>query len=723
MLLRTPCTRRIGLTLPYRRIWRNIPVRCYTSTNPDEPAWFQELRAEMLQRDVKHFPDHITNPHEFRLSQTLIGFLPLEACITPGYKRPVIPVGHHLIWFNAAVATNELLPDGTDALQSPGGPWVRRMWAGGSLQVKSDAYFDKSCGFVLDTPMVGTECIKNVELRGEGDAAKIFVTLERRFARVDQLEKSYTAEHGSLGRATGLERIQRYFTEEIRKDEGWGHALLKEERNLVFFKKVNADEARNVPVKYLTPPGERNFAHTLTPNRTLLFRFSALTFNAHRIHLDPDYARNVEGHRNLLVHGPLSLILLLQVFNHHIAKETEGMQVVQSIEYRNLAPLYCDEEMRICGFKKKTLFNGAIYDVWIEGPTGGVAVTGTIYTTMRLIAPPPPPDSKPAPQANTTPRITRHLTRDPSILQSQTVSSPQLQTVSTPQLQTVSTPQSHNTTSSAVPGLQVVPEYKASFVRLENEILRRRMHKIRRDAEKAETKAAKKQKKLLDKEKKAAQKVAQQEKQAAKKEMVLQSAMLESLSDAHDSAEPDTAPSPDPSSSETSSEAEQPNEPSLPPPTSSEPPSQPQGENTETPILPYETTSQPQSREVTPSSTPASSLVYDRKPRTRLRAYKFIVNPSPPTSVRLVKSLTPVKPTISVLTKRIIHRLTHRYKSPEMYIKPIPLLRKHASRDRRNPDVTAARYSRYLQQGVRLFDMPSIRYTTPFKEPGYRFRR
>jgi hypothetical protein len=71
---------------------------------------------------------------------------------------------------------------------------------------------------------------------------------------------------------------------------------------------------------------------------------------------------------------------------------------VESIEYRNLAPLYCDEEMRICGLEKKTLQNGSIYDVWIEGPTGGVAVKGTVYTTVRNIAPSPPPTPTPSPR-------------------------------------------------------------------------------------------------------------------------------------------------------------------------------------------------------------------------------------------------------------------------------------------------------------------------------------
>lgn len=57
-------------------------------------------------------------------------------------------------------------------------------------------------------------------------------------------------------------------------------------------------------------------------------------------------------------------------------------QVIQSIEYRNLAPLYCDEEMRLCARKKTNTDSEdeGTYDVWIEGPTGGMAVKGTVRT-------------------------------------------------------------------------------------------------------------------------------------------------------------------------------------------------------------------------------------------------------------------------------------------------------------------------------------------------------
>ncbi|KAI4624878.1 uncharacterized protein J4E87_005359 [Alternaria ethzedia] len=394
MLLRTPRARRIAWDNANRTQWRRIPLRCYSSANSVDPPWFQELRTEMLQRDAIHLPEFIATPHEFKLSQTISGFLPEEWCYAPGVRSRMVPFGHHLIWFNPAVRTTELLPDGTDASQSPGGSWVRRMWAGGSIQVRPDEYYDRNRGFRVDFPMSGTEHIKHVRLHGEGDTAKIFVTIERRFARVDILGRTYNAKHGKLGK-NGGKKLKTYLEQQLRDGDDWGDAIVKEERNLVFFKERPAAELEAVKagqmatVKYLQPPGKPDFSHALTPDRALLFRFSALTFNAHRIHLDPEYARNVEGHRNLLVHGPLSLLLMLKTMSHYVYAQTGGKHDLESIEYRNLAPLYCDEEMRICGLEKKKLQHGSIYDVWIEGPTGGVAVKGTVYTTVKNTKPKP----------------------------------------------------------------------------------------------------------------------------------------------------------------------------------------------------------------------------------------------------------------------------------------------------------------------------------------------
>jgi hydroxyacyl-ACP dehydratase HTD2-like protein with hotdog domain len=116
----------------------------------------------------------------------------------------------------------------------------------------------------------------------------------------------------------------------------------------------------------------------LIPTQSLLFRFSALTFNAHYIHLDPQYCREVEGHRKLLVHGPLSLVLMLSV----LRSQLKGGAIVKSFYYKNLAPLYANEEMKIC--VRKDRGKASQYDVWILGREGGYAVKGSAVTGQIL---------------------------------------------------------------------------------------------------------------------------------------------------------------------------------------------------------------------------------------------------------------------------------------------------------------------------------------------------
>ncbi|KAI4678023.1 uncharacterized protein J4E88_006541 [Alternaria novae-zelandiae] len=541
----------------------------------------------MLQRDVIHLPEFIATPHEFKLSQSITGFLPQEWCYAPGVRSRMVPFGHHLIWFNPAVPTTELLPDGTDASQSPGGPWVRRMWAGGSIQVRPDEYYDRNRGFRVEFPMSGTEHIKHVRLHGEGDTAKIFVTIERRFARVDIVGRAYNAKHGKLGK-NGGKKLKTYLEQQLRDGDDWGDSIVKEERNLVFFKERPAAELEAVKagqmaaVKYLQPPGKPDFSHALTPDRALLFRFSALTFNAHRIHLDPEYARNVEGHRNLLVHGPLSLLLMLKTISHYVYAQTGGKHDLESIEYRNLAPLYCDEEMRICGLEKKKLQHGSIYDVWIEGPTGGVAVKGTVYTTVKN------PKPKPLGPGSRRPDITA--------LNAAAKKTPKAQ----------GSDQDHVASENKRP--------------------------------------------------------------------------------------PQDSPVP------------------AEPPTSSEPVSQPQGE-TPNKSDPSETTSQPSSREVNSPTAQTTSRASRRKRASNTTAYNFIsLPPSKAPSARVVDSYKPVKPTISIRSREIIRRARRRAPK-EIHVKPIPLVRRFdATPYTPDPVRTASRHSRYLREGARKIEKPSVRF-------------
>ncbi|KAJ4304074.1 hypothetical protein N0V88_001684 [Collariella sp. IMI 366227] len=146
-------------------------------------------------------------------------------------------------------------------------------------------------------------------------------------------------------------------------------------------------------------PATPEFTYTLKPNPTLLFHFSALTYNAHAIHLDPDYARNVEGYKERLVHGPLTLVLMLSALRASLAhlqsqesgksasirksqkREAGWMPYVKSLNYRNLAPLYVNEDMKVCLRRTRTEGDEMRWDVWIEGPEGGLAVKGQAVTT------------------------------------------------------------------------------------------------------------------------------------------------------------------------------------------------------------------------------------------------------------------------------------------------------------------------------------------------------
>lgn len=82
--------------------------------------------------------------------------------------------------------------------------------------------------------------------------------------------------------------------------------------------------------------------HTLTPDPRLLFRYSALTFNTHRIHYDAPYASTVERYRGLVVHGPLTASLLLQL----LAREL-GENRVRGFEFRGVSPAIADEPLHL----------------------------------------------------------------------------------------------------------------------------------------------------------------------------------------------------------------------------------------------------------------------------------------------------------------------------------------------------------------------------------------
>ena len=94
----------------------------------------------------------------------------------------------------------------------------------------------------------------------------------------------------------------------------------------------------------------------LTPAEPLLFRFSALTFNSHRIHYDAPFAANVEGYRGLVVHGPLTATLLLDLARLHL-----GDNVLNSFAFRGVSPAIAGEMLHLVMRSKDAAFELGAY--------------------------------------------------------------------------------------------------------------------------------------------------------------------------------------------------------------------------------------------------------------------------------------------------------------------------------------------------------------------------
>jgi 3-methylfumaryl-CoA hydratase len=104
----------------------------------------------------------------------------------------------------------------------------------------------------------------------------------------------------------------------------------------------------------------------IEPDTTLLFRYSALTFNGHRIHYDQAYAREEEGYPDLVVHGPLTATLLQQ-----FALEHGGGRPLARFEFRGVTPLSVARPFKLEG---RQMQDGNLA-LWARGPDGELAMS------------------------------------------------------------------------------------------------------------------------------------------------------------------------------------------------------------------------------------------------------------------------------------------------------------------------------------------------------------
>jgi 3-methylfumaryl-CoA hydratase len=202
----------------------------------------------------------------------------------------------HWIYFNPGEKQSELAENGHE---KPGHflPPVdlpRRMWAGGSIQFKKP-------------------------LKAGSPAEK-----KSTIIKIDEKEGST----GKLCFVTVRHQISSY-----------GVVAIDEEQQIAF---GEAYEEGAHPIR--TKPADIGYdwKKSRKPDAAQLFRFSALTFNSHKVHYDYLYTTQKEGYPNLLVHAPFLLVLMIDAFK----TKTDG-KVIEEISYRAEGPLYSGEEITI----------------------------------------------------------------------------------------------------------------------------------------------------------------------------------------------------------------------------------------------------------------------------------------------------------------------------------------------------------------------------------------
>lgn len=340
-------------------------------------SYLRSAKALLASHPPKHLYDHLSPTPTRLLAQSLQPHLspqiqPLYLPNGPSPGTP-LPLGHHLVYFPTAPLT--LMPDGTDAHHCPGGVYTRRMWAGGSVSFSASG--KDGGGLELGKDAV---CVESVE--GEGIQVKGVAEEDGEQVRLTGKEKVFVHVRRTYGPITGLpDDIARVQTA----------PSIEEIRTLVFMAEnppnvqQQPEERRVVKMPGATP----TLSFDLIPDNRLLFHFSALSFNAHSIHLDRRYAQDVEGYPDLLVQGPLLLCLMLKGIEARI-REVGGTVEMRKLDYRNLRPIFVGAQVRVCvrdripvGRKEG---GRQMWDVWVEGPDGGLAAKGTASLEQRTDA-------------------------------------------------------------------------------------------------------------------------------------------------------------------------------------------------------------------------------------------------------------------------------------------------------------------------------------------------
>jgi 3-methylfumaryl-CoA hydratase len=232
-----------------------------------------------------------------------------------------LPATWQWLYFNDQALQQELGADGHAKTGSflPPVPLPRRMWAAGA--------FSYLHPLRLGSVATRVSKVASVELKQGSTGPLVFVTVEH----------------------------------QVHQDS---NVCLSEQQNLVYLDMPLGPGASTPSEPALLVADQQQ---VFQPDPVLLFRYSALTFNAHRIHYDRDYATGHEHYPALVVHGPLLATLLAE----QVAVLHPGERV-SHFTFRALRPVFDNDRLRLCSKRE-----GERVQLWVLNPDGDVTMTAT----------------------------------------------------------------------------------------------------------------------------------------------------------------------------------------------------------------------------------------------------------------------------------------------------------------------------------------------------------
>lgn len=238
---------------------------------------------------------------------------------SPGQSLPPL---RHWLYFLPRHRRSELGPDGHAKRGGflPPVPLPRRMWAGGQVEFRRP--------LAIGDAVIRVSTIAGVEEKRGRSGPLVFVRVRHEIRRGDEAE-----------------------------------AALVEIQDIVY---RGADAAPDAGQR---APERSAWRQAFVPDDVLLFRYSALTFNGHRIHYDRRYATSVEGYPGLVVHGPLIATLLCEL----VRRERPKAQV-RAFAFRAVRPLFDTHAFELCGDPDS---DGGGVRLWAQDHEGRLAMDAT----------------------------------------------------------------------------------------------------------------------------------------------------------------------------------------------------------------------------------------------------------------------------------------------------------------------------------------------------------